>query len=259
MDETYQTYLNRVARMTLPTARAVKIEHIQESPKFMPRPGGVRVAAPFPGYSIISPPWQDDGGNDATYPALQRAQEEIVTMLGADAFARVPAPSFHLTLADLIWNGAYREASRHSEFDERLHGCVTEIFDRHQPQLSGGVIGWQVLGLVVMTRAIAVALAPTHEESYDRVIALRRAIYQNSQLVSLGIEQQYFFTAHVTLGYFGRIGADVDRHRLNDTLSAASHQWLDEIPPLQIDRAELRKFDDMTHYYRERDWPVLKF
>lgn len=258
MDETYQTYLNRVARMTLPTARAVKIEHVQESPKFLARPDGTRSAASFPGYSIISPPWRDDPGSEAAYQPLQRCQEQIAATLGPEKFAIVPAASFHLTLADLIWDGAYREASSDPAFEGKLRDRVAETFDRY-PNPASGPIDWQVLGLVVMTRAIAVALAPTTAQAYDRVIYLRRSLYQNSQLMSMGIEQQYFFTAHVTLGYFGAVEEGLDRDRLNDTLSAASTQHLEAAPPLRVDRAELRKFDDMTHYYREDDWPVLRF
>jgi hypothetical protein len=33
----------------------------------------------------------------------------------------------------------------------------------------------------------------------------------------------------------------------------------DEVIPLNVQRAELRKFDDMMRYYREPDWPVVEF
>jgi hypothetical protein len=112
---------------------------------------------------------------------------------------------------------------------------------------------------MVRPRAIAVCLVPTNENSYKRLLEFRRAIYQNPSLIGLGIEQQYHFTAHVTLGYFGEISPNLDRDRLTNTLLDLNQQALpDELIPLCIRRAELRKFDDMVRYYREPDWPSLE-
>jgi hypothetical protein len=124
----------------------------------------------------------------------------------------------------------------------------------------GNPIGWQLLGLMVRPRAIAVSLVAQDEDSYKRVLELRRCIYQNSGLIGLGIEQQYHFTAHITLGYFGEISPALDRDRLSNTLLEFNRQELpEEVIPLSINRAELRKFDNMLRYYREPDWPVLEF
>jgi len=44
-------------------------------------------------------------------------------------------------------------------------------------------------------------------------------------------------------------------------LSQLNDHWLDHTPlqPLWIQRAELRKFDDMIQYYRKDDWPAVQF
>lgn len=110
-----------------------------------------------------------------------------------------------------------------------------------------------------MTRAIGVCLAPRDESSYEEIVQFRRAIYQNPSFMALGIEQQYHFTAHITFGYFGTIPSDLDRHQISTVLSDFNHQWMDSPQELLIKRAELRKFDDMTRYYREESWPVLEF
>ncbi|HAZ48595.1 MAG TPA: DUF1868 domain-containing protein, partial [Cyanobacteria bacterium UBA11369] len=59
MDDNFQTYLNRVARMTQPETYRFQVQHVQESSKFEPRPEGGRQAVPFPGYTLITPPWED--------------------------------------------------------------------------------------------------------------------------------------------------------------------------------------------------------
>ncbi len=87
----------------------------------------------------------------------------------------------------------------------------------------------------------------------------RRTIYQNPKLIALGIEQHYHFTAHITLGYFGEVSPDLDRTNLSTVLSQLNQQWLLNSPEFLINRVELRKFDDMTYYHREADWPSLDF
>ena len=174
----------------------------------------------------------------------------------------VPPDSFHLTLADLIWDSAYRDLERENpDFEKQLQERIRESFQKYQQSLkSGNPIYWQLLGLMIRPRAIAVCLAPSDENSYKRLLEFRRSIYQNPALIGLGIEQQYHFTAHITLGYFGEISPHLDRDRLSNTLSELNRQALpDEAIPLYVRRAELRKFDDMMRYYREPDWPILEF
>ncbi len=260
MDENYQTYLNRVARMMLPETYRSQVQHIQESPKFQPRPEGGFQAVPFPGYTVITPPSEEDSENFAFYTQLKDCQEQLLQKLDPGLMVAVPPASFHVTLADLIWDSAYRDASQNPEFDVRLPHIIAQIFQQSLPLVSGGIpIRWQILGLMLMPRALAVYLLPADEPSYDRILKLRQTVYQNRDLISLGIEQQYHFTAHITLGYFGSVSADLDRDRLSSTLSDFNLQWLENAPELLVKRAELRKFDDMTSYDREPDWPVLEF
>lgn len=261
MDDNYQTYLNRVARMTLPEAYRSQIQHIQESSKFQPQIEGARLAVPFPGYTIITPPWEDESENSAFYTKLQTYQQELLQLpKNGNLIIPVPSSSFHLTLADLIWDDAYRDAcEKNPEFEQELRSCIAQIFQQYQQSITKGnnLICWQMLGLIIMPRAIGVCLVPQDESCYEQIINLRRTIYQNPQLVALGIEQHYHFTAHITLGYFGDISPDLDRTSLSTMLSELNQQWLGNSPEFLVNRAELRKFDDMTRYYRQPDSPVL--
>ncbi|MBD2239794.1 DUF1868 domain-containing protein [Aulosira sp. FACHB-113] len=260
MDDNYQTYLNRVARMTLPEAYRSQVQHIQESSKFQPDSGS-RQAAPFPGYTLITPPAGEATENSAFYTQLKAYQQKLLELpTNSDLIVPVPDSSFHLTVADLIWDSAYRDAcEKNPQFEQQLHSCCGEIFQEYQKSLTADSkpIYWQVLGLIVMPRAIGVCLVPQDERCYEQVIKLRRTIYQNSQLMALGIEQHYHFTAHITLGYFGAISPELDRTNLSTMLSDLNQQWLLNSPEFLVDRVELRKFDDMTRYYRQPDWPTL--
>jgi hypothetical protein len=262
LDESFQTYLNRVTRLTLLATYNSQLQHIQESPKFKPLPDGSRQAVPFPGYSVVTPPWEEESEHSAFYAPLQVLQQKLLQQLDPGLVVMVPPESFHLTLADLIWDSAYRDIKRENpDFDDQLQERIRESFGQYHKTLSNGTpICWQLLGIMVRPRAIAVCLAPQDEDAYKRMMDFRRSIYQNSGIIALGIEQQYHYTAHITLGYFGEISPNLDRDRLANTLSELSQQALEhESVPLCVRRVELRKFDDMVRYYRQADSPVLEF
>jgi len=173
----------------------------------------------------------------------------------------VPPDSFHITLADLIWDSTYRHTSEtNPSFEAQLQAQIAQIFQQSGELTEHRAIQFQVLGLMVMTRAIAVCLSPTDSHSHDRLLKLRRNIYQTHDLMGLGIEQQYYFTPHITLGYFGEIPPADQLGQLVDRFEALNQQWIGRAPQeLRVQRAELRKFDDMTRYYRQPDWAVLEF
>lgn len=259
MDDNYQTYLNRVAKSALPETYKSQLQHIQASPKFQPLPDGRRKAVAFPGYTVMTPPAEEDAQNKALYQSLENCQQQLLQLTGS-LIVPVPPSSFHLTLADLIWESAYQYAQEKTEkFELQLHSAIAKIFQQVGKTAEDNPIRWQILGLIVMPRAIGVSLVPQNESSYDRIVQLRRAIYQSPELTALGMEQHYHFTAHITLGYFGEVTPELDRDRLSRTIGELNYQCLENTPELTVYRAELRKFDDMTRYYREQNWSVLEF
>lgn len=261
MDENFQTYLNRAMRITLPDAYRTQLQNIQESPKFESQPDQGLVPTNFPGYSIITPSKQNESSeNQALYDLLEQSQNQLINELGASVFAPVEPATFHLTLADLIWDSAYRHAKEDPAFEDQLQTQIAHIFRACQPISEGKPVPFQVLGLMLMPRSIGVCLAPLDEISYGRILKFRRAIYQNHSLMGLGIEQQYYFTPHITLGYFGSVPSLEKRTQFNDRLARLNQPWLTETPQVfKVHQADLYKFDDMSNYYREEDWATFKF
>jgi len=211
---------------------------------------------------VMTPPWEDESDNEAFYRSLQELQQRLEQELQTSLMISLPPESFHFTLADLIWENNYRDAvQKNSEFDPQLQGRIRESFGQYQELYRTSYpIYWQFFGVIVMPRAIGICLVPKDEESYQRVVEFRRCIYQNPGLIGLGVEQQYHFTAHITLGYFGEIPAQLERDRMSRMLSDLNEEWLArEDNSFWVKRAELRKFDDMTYFYRESDFPVVEF
>ncbi len=259
MDDNYQTYLNRVAKLAMPESYKSQVQHIQSSPKFQILPTGERKAVPFAGYTVIAPPAQEDNQNSDFYQSLNSFQKQLIELTPDNLIVPVPPSSLHITLADLIWESAYHYAQEKiDEFDTQLPSAIAKVFEQYQQSKPASTpIEWQVLSVIVMPRAIGVSLVPKNENAYNQILNLRRAIYQSPDLTALGLEQHYHFTPHITLGYFGEVAQDLDRDRLSDTIGELNQQLSDY--PFKIYQAELRKFDDMTHYYREPDWSILTF
>ncbi len=243
--------------MTLLQSYKSQLEYIQPSPKFTKLDGQFQ-AKPFPGYSVITPPWEEDSQNSKFYQNLQQCQEQLMELFGPSLMIPVPGNSFHLTLADLIWESAFINAIQNNpQFEEKLRCCIGESFQEFSLAKNGHQVQWQIFGIIVMTRGVGVCLVPKDESSYKQVLKLRQSIYQNPNFIALGIEQQYHLTAHVTLGYFGEIPSDLDIAGLADRISELNHQWLETTPEILVHRGELRKFDDMMWYYQQPDWPVV--
>jgi hypothetical protein len=248
--------------MTLPESYKTQVQHIQESSKFQPQ-NGTRQAVPFPGYTLITPTAEDDSKNSAIYEKLANYQQQLLQLaVNDDLIVPVPPASFHLTLADLIWDHAYLDAcEKNPNFEQELRSCCAEIFQEYQQSITPGTspAAWQILGLIVMPRALGVCLVPKDKDCYEQIIQFRRTIYQNPKLIALGIEQHYHLTAHITLGYFGEVSPELDRNKLSDMLCELNQYWLEDTSEFLANRVELRKFDNMTRYYREPDWPSLNF
>ncbi|WP_448561821.1 DUF1868 domain-containing protein [Trichothermofontia sp.] len=262
MDDTYQDYCNRVIRLTTLETYQSQSTNIQESPKFQPMGDGSYQATPFPGYTIITPPWAEVPADAAFFQQLATLQAQLLAALPQGLGIPLPLESLHFTVADLLWDSAYRYAQEADpDYDSRLRTSLAAIFEQGRSSLPAGPTPvWQVLGCLLMPRAIGVCLVPKDADSYERLIQFRSFLYQRQELISLGVEQQYNFTAHITLGYLGALPPDLDRQQLCTTLFNLNQQWLDQgLPEFTVRQAQLRKFDDMTRYYREPDWPMFNF
>jgi hypothetical protein len=256
LDDTYQIYVNRVARLTLTATYHSQLLNIQPSPKFEQ---GQPV--PFPGCSVITPPGEEDGDNFPLYEQLTEIQQKLKAVFGS-CLGSLPPQSFHLTLADLIWDTKYQEAiAENPQFNQQLKSSIQKSFNNYKsPGNNTGIIEWQILGVLVLPRALAIALVPKTEIDYPPIWELRRSLYQNPSLMALGIEQQYNFTAHITLGYFDEIPANFNIETTTEQLNQINDHWLESEPQIfKIRQAELRHFSDMTQFQRDADDPILHF
>ena len=257
MNESYQEYINRLAQSTLPGTCSSQLQSIQSSPKF-----AEGKAVSFPGYTVMTPTKEDDPDNKKFYSQIQLIQQSITAQVEPDFIVPLPSSSFHFTLADLIWDRNYQQTvKKNPQFETELQKQIDRSFQQYQNTTEVKTpIQWQLLGVNIRPRAIMASLAPTDRASYQAIVDLRRCIYQNPDLIALGIEQQYDFTAHITLGYFDRINNNLNRSEICVIISQISDRLLDSEPAIiTVKQAQLRKFDNMVNYYRQEDWAAISF
>jgi hypothetical protein len=257
LDDNYQNYINRVAPTILPKTHQQQLENICKSAKF----DGEKPVS-FPGYTVMTPTWENDQENTLFYQQLELLQQQLLKKLPTGLIIPIPPATFHLTIADLIWDNDYREAvNNNPEFANQLKENIAQSFEDYTSSISTVYpLKFQLLGLTVFPRAIVVSLVPENEFNYNQLVSLRRCIYQNPSLVALGIEQQYDFTAHISLGYFGEIPDSLDKESFLSILDELNEQWIEkESPTLTINRVELRQFDDMVTYNWDETYPTIKW
>ena len=251
MNISYQGYVNKVIQTTLTTNYQQQLKFIQSSPKF-----SQGKAMPFPGYTIMTPPQKEDIYNDGIYQSLIELQNQLHTQLEPDFFVPLPPETFHVTVADLIWNKEYLNAVKEKEhFEQSLITQIDHIFTESAKEIEQITnLDLEVIGISIFPRAITVCFIPT-EESYEPLMKIRQLIYQNEQIINLGIEQHYDFIGHVTLGYLQQVSEDLDRNKVGSIITEINNQWIaNDLPMFNIKQWELRKFEDMVTYIRQPEW-----
>ena len=257
MDDQFQPYVNRVVGLTQRPHYEQQLPIIHSSPKYR-RSGDHWAAVPFPGCTVIAPPSGEDPVNQGFYEQLHSVQAKLRLDLPQDLFIPLPAESLHLTLADLLWAENYSQAQATEGFEAKLSQEIGQVFQA-MPKNQSAPIRFQAVGYMVMARALGICLVPETEATYERVRLLRRSLYQQPGLLALGIEQQYHFTAHITLGYFGDVDEGLEVEAISQRLVELNQTEITALPEFVVQRAELRQFDDMTAYQRAPGWPVLEF
>jgi len=116
--------------VTLPETYRSQVQHIQQSLSFKSVQRVVDRLCPL-GYTVITPPAEEESQNFALYKNLNACQQQLLTSSGLRSSVPVPPASFHLTLADLIWD-SYHYANENSEFEVHLRYAIAQIFQQYQ-------------------------------------------------------------------------------------------------------------------------------
>jgi 2'-5' RNA ligase len=209
------------------------------------------------GYTITTPPFLEerDLANVATYARLADIQQAVTARLGLGRCSPVPVTSFHFTIVGLASGTTYEEKVSGLE-ETALRQAVSACFDGLQIR---GTIPMEIRGLALFSKGVVIALAGARDEGgYQRLQALRQALYGDDVLRRLGVQRKHRFMGHVTMCYIEHRLESQDRAALARSLTQVNEQFFANPLPFNVTRAELRKFDDLSRFYREDRWPILE-
>jgi len=227
--------------------------------RFTSENGGVWTAVPFWGYTIITPTFQEEHHrvNVATYARLGDVQQLLSGRLGLAQYAPVPITSLHLTITDLVSSTEYEKLAatflREQDFRQAVSSCFGQLCIQ-------GVVRAEVVGLSLFSSRVVIALVGFEDEQgYQRLRLFRDAVYRDETLSSFGIKQKSKYTGHITLAYVESVLTEPEQDRLACTLADLNQRLFASPLPLNVSRGEMRRFDDVSRFYRKRGWPVFKF
>ncbi len=252
-------YNNRIESLLTETTLRQRAGEIKPpAGRFMRKDTGEWTPLEHPGYTIITPPFEDEEEEDnvQTYETLRDVQQFILERLNPLQYAPAPEAPLHFTISDLVSGDTYKkrvDGPQEQSFLIALASCFDELNLR-------GAIKMNVLGVSLFLGGFVIALVGAYDEqSYKRLMLFRNAIYEAERLKNFGVLRKFKFTGHITLAYIESELSAKDRTRLAKTLVDVKERFFDNPLPLNVVRADVRKFDDMSRFYRCEGWPVFLF
>ncbi len=230
------------------------------------KPGGrwdlnTRNPLPHPGYTIITPPFfeEDIERNRQTYGTLVNVQNELLKCIGTSSYVPAPPNSFHMTVADLVSTERYEAKVVKSQKEGTLRNEVRRVFSNLSHLQADRAPEMLVKGLTLFPIVVVAIVSTKDGEGYRKLANFRDAIYADPKLKQMGVDRKFSFTGHVTLAYIEHQPSEDELDCLAKTLKTLNRDRFGHGLPLTGARAELRKFNDMSCFYREYDWPVFRF
>lgn len=258
MEDSFNQYNERISSMISEKAiRQISGQLTPPTRRFAKGADGDWEPIGHPGYTVITPTFVDDSENISTYARLGDVQHFLLKRLGVATNAPAPITAFHLTVADLVAGKTYTGKVQGSK-QQQLLQALFFVFNR---LALDGEIRLKIFGLSLFEAGFIIAVVgATDASGYERLMLFRNAIYNDTQLRDLGVERKFKFTGHITLAYIEEDAlSEQDRDRIAKTLTVANCNLFAKPLPLEVVRAEVRKFDNMSAFYRQGGWPVFDF
>ena len=221
------------------------------------------MAIPLPGYTIITTPFENENneGNKQAYEVLAKVQDELLKRLDIPKYAKTPKESFHMTVADLISKQDYMLNIERLGREDDFVRMVRRLFTADKVIRVGNQSPEMLInGLSLFPSFVIAVVSSEDKTSYNKLLDFRNAIYSDKGLQKRAIKAPGFkYTFHVTLAYIEDYLTIDECKRLKCTLAELNQRYFATPLPFKVLHAELRKFNDMSCFYRQRDWPVFHF
>ena len=170
MEDSFIAYGQRIDSDLLAEAAISEKSGKTKSPAGRFRRNGVGEWEPLDhqGYTIITPPFEDELSEIKTYTKLCDIQHILLEQLTISKYAPAPVTTMHLTVADLIAGKKYEDRVKEAE-EENLLQLLASIFIKLSLH---GSIQMEVLGVSVFPSGFVIAIVSASDENgYKRLIS----------------------------------------------------------------------------------------
>ncbi|MDR3715491.1 MAG: hypothetical protein P4L51_22000 [Puia sp.] len=210
----------------------------------------------YQGFAIASMV-ADNPHNDLLPFELEGLQIELISNLyPADAYYKLPAASFHQTVANTL----SAERFQHSIVDRGLEPAypeiVREVFTGMEPSPPAGPVRMKLIGLGIFGTSLGMLGIFEDEEDYNRILRFRSQFYGNSRLFELGVLLTRPFIGHITLLYVEKLLDRVQRAHLAETVIGINEQLVRKNVHFLLSHTELRRYHHLAEFKRPDYYPI---
>lgn len=260
MELTYREYLAYVEKVLKEETIRELAGQVKTLGKFRESSEGQWEPVAYPGYTVITPTLADDRENIGFYGLLSDIGEELFWKILFPGIVWAPTIAQHMTIGRLISGDVFVSRilnSREEELLFSLNKLFTKVSNRGILGNSG-TLRYEVKGLSIFPQGVIAAIvSPAAEDDYRRLQIFREYLYTDQVLMNLGVERKRSFHGHITLFYIEEELSEKDKSLLADAVIDINRRFFSMPLPFNIGRAEVRKFDNFTEFYRKDQWPVL--
>ncbi|EGW40084.1 hypothetical protein [Desulfosporosinus sp. OT] len=251
----YEEYLKYVENV-------LKEETIEESAtqlktlgKFQESSDGLWEPVPYSGYTLITPTFFDDSENVDFYGLLSDLREELFWNILLPGTVWAPTLALHMTIGRLISGDVFATRIMNSREEEFLLAL-----NQVSPTTKSRALNYEVKGLSIFPQGVIAAIvSPVTEDDYQRLQDFRNNLYTDAVLKQLGVERKRNFRGHITLFYLEEKLFKKESKKLAGAVADINRRSFANPLPFILERAEVRKFDNFSEFYRRDHWPVYRF
>lgn len=226
--------------------------------KFQESNDGLWEPVPYSGYSLMTPTFLDDSENVGFYRLFYDIREELFWKIPVPGIVWAPTIALHLTIGHLISGNVFASSIMNSREDELLL-ALSQLFPKISSSTSSS-LKYQVKGLSIFPQGVIAAIvSPVTADDYQRLQALRDHLYTDIVLKNIGVERKRSFHGHITLFYIEEKLSGKDKRMLADAVTDINKRFFSKPLPFSLTRAEVRKFDNFSEFYRQDHWPYYQF
>jgi len=210
----------------------------------------------YEGFAVVSM-LNDNIENEALAARLIEIQKELqYNLQPAYAFYRLPAESFHQTVANTLSTNRFNEYIVEAGLLDAYPAIIGSAFDQIPVVENEEPIRMKMAGLSIFGTAIGILGIFENEEDYERIIRFRSDFYNNDRLAQLTVKMTRPFIGHITLAYVEHFLNKNQKDHLAVVISEINEVLASEENYFTIADTGLRRYHHLAEFIKKDNYPT---